>query len=150
MKKLNDLVSTVGGGLQSAVLLLVRLAWGYMLVESGYGHLTHVEKTLSFFKGLGIPFPLANVYLSGTTELACGALMMLGLFTRLATLPLIFNFCVAYLTASRDAVRELAHFRPDDFLNDTAFPFLAACLVILAFGPGKAALDTLVLRKTAP
>jgi putative oxidoreductase len=144
MKKLHELLAKIGTCLQCPVLLLIRLAWGFQLAESGWAHLHNVEKTADFFKSLQIPFPVANVYLSGTTELVGGVLLMLGLFSRFISIPLLFNFCVAYLTASRPAIKELLHFSPDDFINDSAFPFLVTSLLILAFGPGKISLDYLL------
>jgi putative oxidoreductase len=150
MKKINDFLAAIGGWLQSPVLLLIRLAWGYQLVESGIGHWTHVEKTAAFFESLHIPFATLNVYISATTELTGGVLLMIGLFSRIISVPLLFNFCVAYLTASRDEVKAVLHFRGfDDFINDSAFPFLVTSLLILAFGPGKIALDALIFRKSA-
>jgi putative oxidoreductase len=147
MKKLNNLLAKTGTCLQSPVLLLIRLAWGFQLYESGWAHLTHVDKTAEFFASLHIPFPVANVCLSGTTELAGGILLMLGLFSRFISIPLFFNFCVAYLTASQSTIQEVLHFKKgaaDDFINDTAFPFLITSLLILAFGPGKISLDYLI------
>jgi putative oxidoreductase len=145
MKKICTLLAKIGVCLQSPVLLFIRLAWGFQLAESGWGHLTNVEKTAGFFTSLHIPFPVANVYLSGTTELVGGILLMLGLFSRLISIPLLFNFCVAYLTASHAAIKELLHFQsPDDFINDSAFPFLVTSLLILAFGAGKISLDYLL------
>ena len=132
--------------LQSMVLFFVRVVCGISLYTSGIGHLTHVQKTAQFFTNLHIPFPVANVYLSGTTELVGGVLLALGLFSRVAAVPLLFNFCIAYLTASTNAVKELLHFSPDDFLSDTAFPFFMASLLVLAFGPGKISLDFLIAR----
>jgi putative oxidoreductase len=148
MKKINDLLASAGGLLQSPSLLFVRLAWGFQLYESGIGHLTHVQKTAAFFESLNIPHPVANVYISGSTELAGGVLLMLGLFSRFISIPLFFNFCVAYWTASHGEVVDLLHFRnPDAFINDSAFPFLVTSLLILAFGPGAISLDRLFFRK---
>jgi len=150
MKKIQELAARIGGVLRSPALLLVRLAWGFQLYESGWGHLTHVGKTAQFFQSLHIPFPVANVYISGATEFVGGILLMLGLFSRLVSIPLLFNFCVAYLTASPGAVRELLHLqKPDDFINDSAFPFLVTSLLILAFGPGRIALDALFFQKAS-
>lgn len=138
----------IGGGshLQSIVLLIFRLAWGWELLESGYGHLTHIQKTVSFFTQLGIPHPLANTYISGTTELVGGALLTVGLLSRLISIPLIFNFCIAYLTASHDEVVHFFRQDPSNFIDDAAFPFLITSLLILAFGPGKISLDWLLAR----
>jgi putative oxidoreductase len=147
--RLLTLIERVGGWLQSPVLLLIRLAWGFQLYESGWGHLTHVEKTAKFFESLHIPHPVANVYISGCTEWIGGILLMLGLFSRPISVLLLVNFSVAYLTASRDSVVKLLHFHnPDDFINDAAFPFLVTSLLILAFGPGRIALDSLLFRRS--
>ena len=144
----------VGGAshLESAVLLGLRLTWGWQLVESGYGHLTHVQKTVEAFKGWGVPLPELNVYISGGTELVGGALLVLGLATRLISIPLVFNFLVAYATASRDTLKQL-FLGPDrldgydKFINDSAFTMLVLALVMLAFGPGRASLDYLLRPK---
>jgi putative oxidoreductase len=156
MKKLNDLLAAIGGNLQSLALLFIRLAWGFQLYESGIGHLTHIEKTTRFFAGLKffdrfpLPLPALNVYVSGTTELAGGILLGLGLFSRPVALLLFFNFCVAYATAGWSEIAGMIHFHsPDDFINDAAFPFLVVSLLIFAFGPGKVAVDSLLFKKSA-
>jgi putative oxidoreductase len=148
MNKLNSLLAALGGSLQSIVLLFIRLAWGFQLAESGYGHLTHVAKTRAFFESLKffgrypMPVPALNVYVSGTTELVGGALLMLGFLSRPVAVLVFFNFCVAYATAGWTEVAALAHFQsPDDFINDAAFPFLVTALLVLAFGPGKVSID---------
>jgi putative oxidoreductase len=141
-------------GLRSPVLLFIRLTWGYQLAESGWGHLTHVAKTVQFFESLHIPFATANVYLSGATELVGGSLLILGLFARLVSIPVFFNFGVAYLTASLPDLIKSWHDKGagdtfDAFINDSAFPFLVMSLVILAFGPGRIALDALWARRSS-
>ena len=152
MARKHDLLVGGANHLQSAVLLGLRLTWGWQLVESGYGHLTHVQRTVEAFKGWGVPLPELNVYISGGTELAGGALLVLGLATRLISMSLVFNFLVAYATASRDTLKQI-FFGPDrldgydKFINDSAFTMLVLALVMLAFGAGKASLDYLLRRK---
>jgi putative oxidoreductase len=139
-----------GSNLQSTVLLALRLTWGWQLAESGWSHLHDVDTMVKRFIGWHIPFPTANVYLSGSMELIGGTLLIVGLGTRLISLPLVFNFIVAYATASKDTFRELLHgmLRTgyDDFINDAAFPMLMLALIMLAFGPGKASMDYLLQR----
>jgi putative oxidoreductase len=156
MRKINDLFSAAGGCFQSIALLLIRLSWGFQLYESGVGHLTHIGKTTQFFESLRVfgryplPFPALNVFVSGATELAGGILLMLGLFSRPIAVLLFFNFCVAYATAGWSEVSEIIHFHsPDDFINDAAFPFLAASLIVFAFGSGRVSLDALIFKKSA-
>lgn len=150
---------TVATYLQSAVLLIIRLLFGYELVITAQGHLHHVPDMVKNFTDWGVPFPHLNVYISAYMELIGGWLLMLGLAARLISLPLVFNFIVAYLTASKETVHMLI-FGPnrldgvDKFFNDAAFNFLIAALIVLAFGPGKASLDYLlertVFRRKAP
>jgi putative oxidoreductase len=147
--RLYDLIVCIGSHLQSFVLLALRLTWGWQLLESGYGHLTHVQKTVEAFKGWGVPLPQVNVYISGGTELVGGALLILGLATRLISLPLIFNFIIAYVTASRATLTQLISGPErldgyDKFINDSAFPMLILALAMLAFGPGKISIDCLL------
>jgi putative oxidoreductase len=138
------------GNLQSAVLLALRLTWGWQLAESGWGHLHHIQDTIDAFTGWGVPFPAVNVYISGSMELLGGTLLLLGLATRLISIPLVFNFIVAYAAASRDTFKEFfagQHQKGyDDFINDAAFPLLMLALIMLAFGPGKASVDYLLKR----
>jgi len=130
------------------VLLLIRMGWGWEMVESGRGHLTHLSDTVAFFQSLNIPAPKANAIISGTVELVGGIFLMLGFASRLITIPLAFNFLVAILTASSDNVK---HIFTQDFskiVDDTAFPFMVASLVIFVFGPGFLSIDGL-LKATA-
>jgi len=150
IRPLLDKCESLAAWLQSPALLLIRLAWGFQLFESGRGHLTHVAQTAQQFAEWHIPFPTLNVYLSGSVELGGGILLMLGLFSRFISVPLFLNFCVAYATASPEAVKSLLRFEsPDDFINDSAFPFLVTSLLILAFGAGRLSLDALLFRKAA-
>ena len=80
---------------------------------------------------------------------------MVGLATRLIALPLVFNFIVAFLTASRSTVVQLfagpqRSDAYDAFINDSAFPMLILALAMLAFGPGKASLDQILRSKLLP
>jgi putative oxidoreductase len=133
-----------GAYLAPFVLLIIRLAWGWELFESGRSHLADVAEMTQRFAGWGIPFPHANVYLSASTEMIGGVLIMFGFASRLISIPLFFNFCVAYLTASHDKVVNFFHQDPSNFIDDSAFPFLIMTLVILAFGPGAISVDGLL------
>jgi putative oxidoreductase len=127
-------------------LLIIRLGWGWELFESGRGHLSDVPTMVDRFKSWGVPFPKPSVYVSACTEMIGGILWMAGLATRLISLPLIVNFCVAYWTASRDKVVHLFQQNPSVFVDDAAFPFLVSSLLLLAIGPGAASVDAILKR----
>jgi putative oxidoreductase len=50
------------------------------------------------FAAIGIPYPNFTGPFVGVVEIACGALVILGLFTRLAVIPLIVIMVVAILS----------------------------------------------------
>jgi putative oxidoreductase len=122
---------------QSFLLLALRLIYGGQFTLTGHGELTHLEQTAEFFAGLGIPAPPFHAALVGGTEMIGGALLVAGLGTRIAAVPLTIAMVAAYLTAHRaDAFNSL-----DDFTSQAPYPFLLACLLLLAFGPGRLAFD---------
>jgi putative oxidoreductase len=127
---------------QSAMLLLLRLIYGWQFMMTGRGKLLNLERTTQFFTELGIPAPGFHALLVGGIEMVGGALLVAGLGTRLAAVPLSVSMVVAYLTAHRDE----AFLSIDDFTSQAPYQFLLACLILLAFGPGRVALDALIAR----
>ena len=99
-----ELLIAGASSLKSPFLLIVRLYWGWQMFVSGRAHLSDVPAMVERFQEWGVPFPTLNVYVSGLTECACGLLLLVGFASRLTTIPLIVNFCVAYLTASREVL----------------------------------------------
>jgi putative oxidoreductase len=134
--------------LQSPLLLIIRLYWGISFVQTGWGKLTHLEKTTAYFTDLNLPMPKLNAIMAGSTESLCGVLFALGLFARPAAVPLVCTMVVAYLTANREALTAITS-DPDKFVTADSFLFLLAALIVLAFGPGRLSFDALVGRKTS-
>jgi putative oxidoreductase len=136
---------------ESTVLLLMRMLFGLALWFSGYSHLHNYDVMVKRFTEWGVPFPGLNVYISGCTETGGGLLLLFGIGTRLISVPLFFNFVVAYLTASRSKLVQMIS-GPDrwggvaDVVSDDAMPFLVMSLIAYAFGPGKLSVDYLIKR----
>lgn len=132
--------------LQSPLLLAMRLYWGWQFFGTGKGKLMNHEKITMYFDSLHIPMPSFNAWLAGGTECLGGLLLLIGLGSRLVCLPLIFVLIIAYITAEIDSLKAI--FRdPDKFTGATPFLFLFACLMVLAFGPGKFSVDALLAKK---
>lgn len=129
--------------LQSPMLLVVRLYWGWSFFQTGKGKLEDLGKVTEYFQSLGIPMPGVNAALAATTECVGGLLLLAGLASRPAALALSFTMIVAYLTADLDAVKGIFS-DPDTFLGADPFQFLFASVLVLAFGPGFFSLDRLV------
>ncbi len=138
----------VGRGLQSPLLLLIRLCWGIQFFMTGLGKLMHIQKVIDFFTGIPIVYPVFNAYLVGYTEMIGGALLTIGLASRLISIPLGFTLVVAYLTTEKDALQKLYTLTDiDPFLTAAPFLFLFAALIIFVFGPGLFSIDYLIERQ---
>ena len=146
LASLETFLARIGTWLQPVVLLLIRLWWGWSFMLTGWGKLTHLDRTAGFFASLDIPAPKLNAILAGSTECFGGALLLLGLFARFATPPLIFCMLIAYVTADNEALRAILS-DPDKFTGATPFLFLFAALLVFAFGPGRLSVDALVRKK---
>jgi putative oxidoreductase len=134
-----DLVSY----LQSPFLLLVRLYWGWQLIESGWGKLHNLSKVTEFFTSLGLPVPAQTAVAISCLELFGGIFLAIGLLSRLTALAMTINLIMAYITADREALLSIFS-DPDKFYAAAPYTFLIASLIILIFGPGKFAVDTLL------
>src|SRR5262249_60495475 len=80
--------------LQSPLLLVVRLYWGWQFFQSGLGKLKDIDKLVDFFTSLGIPHPVFTAHMVGGLECAGGALLVVGLGSRLIAPPLTVNMLV--------------------------------------------------------
>lgn len=127
--------------LQSPLLLLVRLYWGWQFAQTGWGKLQHIARVTGFFSQLGLPLPHATAIFIALLEFCGGILLAAGLASRLIAVPLVIDMIVAYIVADREALGSFLS-DPGKFYNADPFTFLAASLLILVFGPGRYALDT--------
>jgi putative oxidoreductase len=146
--KLDGLLATLGSWLQPVLLLVIRGWWGWSFFLTGKGKLLNLERTTSFFTELGLPLPKLNAIMAGSTECFGGLLLLLGLGSRLVSVPLIFTMIVAYATADKEALAAIFS-DTDKFTGATPFLFLLACVIVFAFGPGKISLDALLFKKSA-
>lgn len=129
--------------LPDPLLAVMRGYWGYQFFVTGKGKLANLGQVTEFFASLGIPAPHFNAMMAGATECVGGLLLLVGLGSRLVSVPLGVTMMVAYATAHRDAL--LGIFAdPDTFLRQEPFLFLLTAVVVLAFGPGSLSLDTLL------
>ena len=82
-------------GQPSRAAILVRLAVGGVFVSSGLVKLLFENQGPGRFAKLGLPAASQLAYGVGVTEAVCGTLVLLGLLTRLAALPLMVDMVVA-------------------------------------------------------
>ena len=143
LKRWHDKFFDLVSGLKSPFLLAVRLYWGWQLVQSGWGKLHNLPKVTEFFTSLNLPMPAQMAVFISCVEFFGGIFLALGLLSRLTALALTINMIMAYVTADREALLSIFS-DPDKFYAAAPYTFLIASLIILIFGPGKIALDTLL------
>ncbi len=148
LKKLLDGIYRFGDWLQSPLLLVIRLYWGYKFMQSGYGKFQHIPDVIGFFQSIGIPFASLNAYMAASCELLFGGLFLLGLFARIASIPLFIVMATAYVTAHTESLITLfTKLDPSSFFEQAPFLFAYAALLVFAFGPGKLSLDHLISKR---
>lgn len=130
MRKL--LSTKYSAGAFNAAMLLLRLTAGALMMNHGYDKLVHFSKyqhNFMNFLGMGSTFTLALVVFA---EFFCALFIILGLFTRLASLILIVVMAVALFKAHNG-----------DFFGKGEMPalYLGMYLVLLFVGPGKISVD---------
>jgi len=119
----------------NVAMLLLRLAVGGLMIHHGYDKLVHFSTYQSQFidfMGLGQKISLS---LCVFAEFFCSAFIILGLFTRLAAIPLIINMCVIIFKVLEADVFGKA---------ESAVLYLAGFVVLLIVGAGKASVDGMV------
>jgi putative oxidoreductase len=132
--------------LQAPMLLAVRLYWGFQFAQTGWGKLHNLAKITGFFASLNVPAPRFTAPAISTLEFVGGILLMLGLFSRPIAFLLACNMFVAYWTADHEALTSVFS-DPGKFYAADPYTFLFASLMILIFGAGLFAADSLVAKR---
>ena len=121
--------------------LVVRLVFGYFWFETGLAKVQNLDGFTHRFVDWGIPYPAFNAALSAWTELIGGALIFLGLFTRLTAVPMIVNMIVAIALVVIKNVGGL-----DDFVELDEVTYILIFFWLLMAGPGRYSLDHVLAR----
>jgi putative oxidoreductase len=146
--RLYALFVRLASSLQSPLLLLIRLYWGWQISQNGWGKLHNLARVTDFFASLGLPAPGPTAAFVATFEFVGGILLAVGLLSRVAALGFIIDMLMAYITADKEALTSFIS-DPSKFYGADPFIFLAVGLVVLVFGPGKFSLDYLIERRYA-
>jgi putative oxidoreductase len=146
LEGLYRLLIRAASSLQSPFLLAVRLYWGWLFAEDGWGKLHNLDKVTEFFTSLGLPAPGLTAAFIGGLELVGGILLALGLGSRLIALLLTGNMLTAYITADREALFSVFS-DPDKFYGATPYTYFFASVIVLIFGPGKFSIDAWLAKK---
>jgi putative oxidoreductase len=97
------------------------------------------------FVKIGIPAPEVLAPFVGAVEIVCGFLVLWGLFTRLAAIPLIIVISVAIATTKIPILLNSGFWPMEDHAR-TDYSMLMGLLFLLVIGGGKLSLDALLSR----
>lgn len=116
-------------------MLVLRIASGLLLANHGYTKLikfSSLRYKFMNFMHLGSTTSLSLIIFA---ELICGLLLILGLFTRFACVPIIIGMAVVVFVASHGNI--FAE-------GERGMIFLATTITILLCGPGKISVDGMI------
>jgi putative oxidoreductase len=126
-------------GALNLMFLLLRVAIGAFMLTHGYGKLQSALAggEIQFMDPFGLG-QAVSLYLAVFAEFFCSILLIFGIATRLATIPLIVTMLVAVL---------VAHASDPFQKKEMALHYLLVYVVILVCGAGKYSVDYFISRK---
>lgn len=129
-----------------ASAVLIRLAVGSVFLSEGIQKLLFpAELGAGRFAKIGLPAPEILGPFVGAVEIACGALVLLGLATRLAAVPLIVTMLVA-ITTTKVPILVKRGFWAMAHESRTDWAMLLGALFLLLVGAGPLSLDARLAR----
>jgi uncharacterized membrane protein YphA (DoxX/SURF4 family) len=142
----------------AATILLRLMVGGVFLSEGIQKFLDPGSNGAGRFAKIGIPWPELSGPFVGVVEIVCGALLLVGLATRLAAIPLIINMTVAIVSTKIPillghgfwgfSLRELSSYGFWSMAHEsrTDFAMLLGSAFLLLVGSGPWALDRKLVK----
>jgi len=142
MKTLIGKLRSFAGKLDSITLLSLRLALAYGFYVPATMKWNDISAIGSWFESMGYPFPYLNAYLAGITEVTGVILLILGLGTRIISIPLIFVMLIAIITVHIENGFEAGN-------NGFEIPlyYILMLLSLIVFGAGKYSVDYFISKR---
>lgn len=131
----------------SPAVILIRLIVGPVFLSEGIQKFLYPDlRGAGRFEKIGLPEPEFLGYFVSSFEIVCGALIILGLLTRLAVLPTITIMLVAIFSTkipmlSDDGFWSMAHSARTDY------SMLLGSLFLLIVGAGSLSFDAILSKK---
>jgi putative oxidoreductase len=133
-----------------AVVLLIRLLVGAVFLSEGIQKfLFPAELGVGRFVKISIPAPGIMAPFVGVVEIVCGILLIVGLLTRLASIPLIIDITVAIATTKipmlfKTGFWSMAHEARVDYA------MLLGLIFLLVVGAGAWSIDASLIGRADP
>lgn len=140
--KINDILKSNLG----ASIILIRIIVGAVFLSEGIQKFLYPDALgVGRFIKIGIPSPELLAPFVGVVEIVFGFLILIGLLTRIAAIPLIINISVAIISTKipillNEGFWKMAHEARTDF------SMLIGSIFLLIVGAGKISVDSLILK----
>ena len=121
--------------------VLIRLIVGLIFISEGIQkYLVVTMLGPAYFKEIGFGHPMFLAYFTGAFEIVCGFMILFGLLTRLASIPLLIIMITAFITTKLPILTEKGLLT---FLHEYRIDFSLTLLLILlvVYGGGKWSVD---------
>jgi putative oxidoreductase len=122
-------------------VLLIRILVGWVFVSEGIQKFVFpAQLGVGRFQKIGIPSPQFMAPFVGSVEIVCGSLLLIGLFTRVAVIPLLGVILVAIATTKLPMIAKTGMW---SMLHEarTDFSMLLGLVFLLITGAGTLSLD---------
>jgi putative oxidoreductase len=119
--------------------LFARLVVGWVFMWSGWTKLNNLERITQAFTDWGIPYPQVMTPFVSGVEFVGGFLLLVGLFTRIAAVPLVIVMIVATISAKWGDVDSL-----ETLLGFEEIAYMALFGWLAVAGPGPISADRLL------
>jgi putative oxidoreductase len=141
MRSVQERIVSVARRLGWLPPLLARVSVGLVFVSTGWGKLQNLDRVIEFFRSLGIPAPEYQAPFVAATELSCGLLLVLGLATRFAAVPLVVTMIVAIRAALWEELEGVV-----DLFGREEYLFIVLLAWLGVAGAGAVSLDAIFTR----
>ena len=133
----------------SKTTILIRLMVGVVFLSEGIQKFLFTE-TLGAgrFEKIGLPSPEFLGSFVGSFEIVCGFLILLGLLTRLAAIPLIIIMLVAIATTKSEVLAEKGFWEMMHG-SRTDWAMLLGSIFLLIEGGGNSSVDKILTKNGA-
>lgn len=122
--------------------ILIRVMAGLVFLSEGIQKFLMSGATVDRFTKIGIPHPHFFALFVGATEIICGFLLIIGLLTRFAVVPLLIVILAAIYTTKIPILTDKG-FWAAAHEGRTDFCMLMGLIFLLLYGAGKYSADSI-------
>jgi len=144
-KMIKNIIKTPG-----VPTLFCRLAVGLIFLSEGLQKYIRPEEVgTGRFEKIGFSAPVFWAYFTGGFEIVCGILILLGLLTRLAAIPLLIIMITAFISTKIPILMDKGFWSfAHEYRTDFAMTLLLIFLLI--YGGGRKSIDRKISRNLRP